>query len=100
MIAKHISESFDQEGAERYLICNNAFYRYGFLDFDVLEKFISDNHHILETCRYRNYYIPFMQEMQRLAQILAPEVDTESAGKTLLKLIDEYNYAKFNKQWV
>lgn len=148
------------------LTWNNAFYRYGFFDFDVLEKCISDNHHILETFRYRNildytpkddeaindlyakflnalqiadgksagrkspvavakalhllapgffplwddkiakayachyYYIPFMQEMQRLAQILAPEVDTESTGKTLLKLIDEYNYAKFTKQWV
>jgi len=38
--------------------------------------------------------------MKDLALILAPEVDEKSTGKTLLKLIDEYNYAKFTKQWV
>jgi len=38
--------------------------------------------------------------MQRYAQILAPKVDTKSMDKTLLKLIDEYNYAKFTRQWV
>jgi hypothetical protein len=41
-----------------------------------------------------------MREMKRLAQILAPEVDINSTGKTLLKLIDEYNYAKFTKRWI
>ncbi len=148
------------------LTWNNAFYRYGHFDFDVLEKCIGKNQHILDTYRRRSildyassddeaindlylqflnalqiaygkfagrkspvavakalhllapnyfplwddkiakaynchyYYVPFMQEMQRYAQILAPKVDTKSMDKTLLKLIDEYNYAKFTRQWV
>jgi hypothetical protein len=148
------------------LTWNNAFYRYGFFDFDVLEGCIRDKQETLENYRNRNIldykssdnksinelysdflnalqiasgkavgrkshvavakalhllapgffplwddkiakaynchydYIPFMQEMKKLAQILDPEVDAESTGKTLLKLIDEYNYAKFTKQWV
>jgi len=148
------------------LTWNQAFYRYGFFDFDILERCISQNQNILDEYRPRNilnytsndnetinnlflqflnalqiadgklagrkspvavakalhllapgffplwddkiakaynchyYYVPFMQEMQRLAQILAPEVIIEGTDKTLLKLIDEYNYAKFTKQWV
>ena len=50
------------------------------------------------NCHYQ--YIPFIQKMKTLTELLAPEVDIESTGKTLLKLIDEYNYAKFTKQWV
>jgi hypothetical protein len=148
------------------LTWNQAFYRYGFFDFDVLEKCISQNQHTLDSYRYRNIldyntqddetiinlysqfldalqiadgklagrkspvatskalhllapayfplwddkiaraynchyrYIHFMHEMQKLAKLLAPEVDTTGTDKTLLKLIDEYNYAKFTKQWV
>lgn len=45
-------------------------------------------------------YIQFMRKMKNLAQILASEVDAGSMSKTLLKLIDEYNYAKFTKRWI
>ena len=50
------------------------------------------------SCHYK--YIPFMRKMKNLAELLVPEVDVQSTGKTLLKLIDEYNYAKFTKAWV
>lgn len=50
--------------------------------------------------RRRYNYVPFMRDMKQLAEMLAPEVDTRSLGKTLLKLIDEYNYAKFTKGWI
>lgn len=50
------------------------------------------------NCRYK--YIQFMQKMKALAEILAPEVDLHNTGKTFLKLIDEYNYAKYTKSWV
>jgi hypothetical protein len=148
------------------LTWNQAFYRYGFFDFDALENCIRQNQSILDEYRPKNileyrsdddetinelfsqflnalqiangkmtgrkspvavakalhllapsffplwddkiarkyecryYYVPFMQKMQRLAQILAPEIDLNVTGKTLLKLIDEYNYAKFTKQWI
>jgi hypothetical protein len=49
-------------------------------------------------CHY--LYIPFMQKMKALASILAPQVKLDGSEKTLLKLIDEYNYAKFTKQWI
>jgi hypothetical protein len=148
------------------LTWNNAFYRYGHFDFDVLEKCIRRNQRSLDQCRDMSildyspddnetintlflqflnalqiaygrlagrkspvavakglhllapnyfplwddkiaraynchyYYVPFMQEMQSLALILAPKVDLKSTDKTLLKLIDEYNYAKFTRQWI
>jgi hypothetical protein len=41
-----------------------------------------------------------MRKVQALAKSLTPQVDAKSTGKTLLKLIDEYNYAKFTKKWV
>ncbi len=49
-------------------------------------------------CRY--HYIPFIVQMKELAVVLAPLVDVDATGKTLLKLIDEYNYAKITKQWI
>ncbi len=49
-------------------------------------------------CHYE--YISFIQEMRLLAQVLAPDVNAQSMGKTFLKLIDEYNYAKFTKKWI
>ena len=49
-------------------------------------------------CHYK--YTSFMHEMKKLAEFLALEVDTQIMGKTLLKLIDEYNYAKFTKGWI
>ncbi len=148
------------------LTWNQAFYRYGLLDFSALENCIARNQQVLDTLRNRNIlsytsadndvindlyenfllalqisdgkaagrqspvaaskalhllapaffplwddkiataynchyeYILFIQKMKTLTELLAPEVDIESTGKTLLKLIDEYNYAKFTKQWV
>jgi len=148
------------------LTWNQAFYRYGLLDFAALESCIAQNQHELESFRTRNIlsytladddaihslyerflqalqiadgklagrqspvavakalhllaphffplwddkiakaynchykYIPFMRKMKGLAELLATEIDSPSTGKTLLKLIDEYNYAKFTKGWV
>jgi hypothetical protein len=148
------------------LTWNNAFYRYGWPDLDVLEKCIARNQNSLDAFRQRDIssyspgddaeitrlysqflealqvsdangkvrqspvavakalhvlapaffplwdsaiaweygchykYILFIQKMQMLAKDLAPKVDFESTGRTLLKLIDEYNYAKFTKKWV
>lgn len=49
-------------------------------------------------CHYK--YIPFMRKMHALAKILSPQVNARTIGKTLLKLIDEYNYAKYTKAWI
>jgi hypothetical protein len=49
-------------------------------------------------CHY--LYIPFMRKMKALASDLAPQLKLDSSEKTLLKLIDEYNYAKFTKRWI
>lgn len=43
-------------------------------------------------------YLAFLKLTQGAAKALAPSVPV--SGKTLLKLIDEYNYAKFTKGWV
>lgn len=43
-------------------------------------------------------YMAFFGKTKVIAEALAPKVSLE--GKTLLKLIDEYNYARFTKKWV
>ena len=49
-------------------------------------------------CHYK--YIPFIRKMKEVVQVLGPEVDLRSTGKTLLKLVDEYNYSKFTQKWI
>ena len=40
----------------------------------------------------------FFSKTKTMAEALAPQVKVDS--KTLLKLIDEYNYAKYTKGWI
>jgi hypothetical protein len=44
-------------------------------------------------------YVAFTYEMQGLARQLQGHVPP-SSGRTFLKLIDEYNYAKYTKHWI
>ena len=154
------------------LTWNQAFYRYGPFDFDLLEECISDNLPLLEMFRDRNIlshspkddrnighlfrqfltalqirlgkkegtkspvaaakalhllgprffplwdakiaqvygcryahnpagkYLSFLRKMKRLVQQLEPAAKDEGSPKTILKLIDEYNYARFTKEWI
>jgi hypothetical protein len=43
-------------------------------------------------------YVAFMRLAREIAEQVAPSIRVP--GKTLLKLIDEYNYARFTKGWV
>jgi hypothetical protein len=43
-------------------------------------------------------YMTFLSKTKAMAEVLAPQVNV--GGKTLLKLIDEYNYAKWTKGWI
>lgn len=43
-------------------------------------------------------YMAFFVKTRAIAQALSPHVRLD--GKTLLKLIDEYNYAKYTKGWI
>ena len=45
-------------------------------------------------------YLAFIGLCKQIAEALQPAVDGQEIGKTLLKLIDEYNYAKYTKGWV
>jgi hypothetical protein len=143
------------------LTWNQAFYRYGLLDFEVLENCLIDNWKTIESLRDRNIlsysptdddtignlynqfleslqiaegkskgrkspvsvaksihllapasfplwdykiaveykcqydYIPFIRKMKVLAEALSHEIDVQKEGRTLLKMIDEYNYARY-----
>lgn len=44
-------------------------------------------------------YTEFMHKMKQMAAELQPHIEV-MPGKTLLKLIDEYNYARFTKEWI
>ena len=54
-------------------------------------------------CRYNLHperkYLAFAYEMQGLARRLQEHVPPDG-GRTFLKLIDEYNYAKYTKHWI
>lgn len=45
-------------------------------------------------------YVAFCEDMKEIADKLHPHVEIEETGKTLLKLIDEYNYAKYTQNWI
>jgi hypothetical protein len=46
-------------------------------------------------------YLLFLKKSKEMVEKLLPYVKTEALEKkTLLKLIDEYNYAKYTKNWV
>ena len=56
-------------------------------------------------CYYNNdpaeKYIRFMKLMKELAEKVKEYIDSSSySNKTLLKLIDEYNYSKYTKEWI
>jgi hypothetical protein len=53
------------------------------------------------TCKYpEDKYITFMKRMKQIALSIETFPEHYQLGKTLLKLIDEYNYAKFTKSWI
>jgi hypothetical protein len=45
-------------------------------------------------------YIRFMEKTQAFAKTLGSSIGEGENGRTLLKLIDEYNYAKYTKHWI
>jgi hypothetical protein len=45
-------------------------------------------------------YLAFIRINQQMAERLHHYVNWQVTGKTLIKLIDEYNYATFTKKWV
>ena len=45
-------------------------------------------------------YLAFLQISSKIAATFQPAISTQSTAKTLLKLIDEYNYAKYTKGWI
>jgi hypothetical protein len=73
------------------LTWNQAFYRYGIFDFDDLEVCITRNLRLLRK----------LNETKDMVKKLQSSVNPEPLmKKTLLKLIDEYNYAKYTKRWI
>lgn len=55
-------------------------------------------------CKYESQpakkYLLFMGKMKQMAQALQDSVNSNETGKTLVKLIDEYNYSKYTKHWI
>ena len=45
-------------------------------------------------------YLKFIRQTKLIAEHLEAHTKVARKGRTLLKLIDEYNYAKFTKRWV
>jgi len=56
-------------------------------------------------CYYNNdpaeKYIQFMKLMKKLVEVVRYYIDFQDLhNRTLLKLIDEYNYSKYTKEWI
>ncbi len=55
------------------------------------------------ACHYKTYperkYVAFSQKMRSLAVRLESHAP-QNCGRTFLKLIDEYNYARYTKAWI
>lgn len=45
-------------------------------------------------------YLDFMRLRAELVTHLCEDIGSLSDGKTSLKVMDEYNYARFTKRWV
>lgn len=45
-------------------------------------------------------YLVFFSKSKDMAERLQSSVNPKVMGKTLLKLIDEYNYAKYTREWI
>jgi hypothetical protein len=51
------------------------------------------------SCNPSAKYLAFIGLCKQIAEVLQPAMDSQEMGKTILKLIDEYNYAKYTKRW-
>jgi len=55
-------------------------------------------------CRYASNpvakYLTFFRMSKEMVEKLQSSVNAKAMGKTLLKLIDEYNYARFTRGWI
>jgi len=55
-------------------------------------------------CHYaynpKGKYLIFIAKIKQVAEKLQGSIDMQATGKTLIKLIDEYNYAKYTKTWI
>lgn len=45
-------------------------------------------------------YLAFLAMMNKMSVALHPSVEATDGSRTLLKLIDQYNYAKYTKEWI
>jgi hypothetical protein len=45
-------------------------------------------------------YLCFVRKAKEIAEKLQTSVDPKAMGKTLLKLVDEFNYAKYTQGWI
>ncbi len=68
--------------------------------FPLWDAAIAIAYHCRYTEKPAETYIRFLRKTKELAEALTPTVNAHGTGKTLVKLIDEYNYARFTKKWV
>jgi hypothetical protein len=66
--------------------------------FPLWDEMIARAYHCYYDSDPPGQYMAFFLKTKAIAEALAPQVKV--GGKTLLKLIDEYNYAKYTKGWI
>lgn len=68
--------------------------------FPLWDKKIAEAYGCSYSADPESSYLRFFQEVRRLAHSLPSRLRGGRHSKTMLKLIDEYNYAKYTKGWV
>ncbi len=66
--------------------------------FPLWDNKIAKGYHCHYSVKPSVKYLKFIRISKNMAEKIKGLVDTE--GTTLLKMIDEYNYARFTKQWI
>lgn len=68
--------------------------------FPLWDQEIAKAHGCSYQSKPADNYLRFMREMKRIIKSVDFSPLTAQFGKTALKLIDEYNYARFTKNWI
>ena len=68
--------------------------------FPMWDSKIAKAYHCSYTSKPAEKYLSFIMQCQTMAEELQSRIDLRSQGKSFLKLLDEFNYSKFTKEWV
>jgi hypothetical protein len=95
-------KSVEEKKAASYspVVVSRALHVFAPQFFPMWDAKIAKAYHCNYTNKPAEKYLSFIMQCQTLAEELQSKINLKSQGKSFLKLLDEFNYAKFTKEWV